>query len=168
MESEQRHETERETKPRTHSPRNWSTLILAGILVILFAAVAIVYAMGYVRFGKETKDQEPAQITVCDSGIVDKYNVAWDDMINGRGFIEVDILINDIIKKENYQQDPTCQAMVFSYAIYTGDTDKAQLTLDSLRSMSEEGLFPSINITNIRSITEMDNLIQRLLESREG
>lgn len=117
---------------------------IAAIFGTFFILTIVLFAIGYV--GVIFKQPQQAVVVVdnvCDEGIVTKYNEA--QKLEKRGDTEeytadtqtLNQIVKDIQLKNNYQNDPTCQAIIMATAVVNNDyatANDAHQKLSALRS----------------------------------
>jgi hypothetical protein len=98
---------------------------------------------------------------VCNDAIVSTYNAALKLEVrtaNAEPTLDVATLAKldaDIRSKAGFDQDPTCQTILFWAAIIGDNTTKASTALKAVQTLHEKRLFADTTIENITSISVM-------------
>ena len=130
------------------------------VLLILAIAVGIYF---YVTKKPLTLAPNGTSVTVivCDDSIVSTYNAASELKARGSGTDpSVDVAglnaLDSVIRaKSGYDQDPTCQTILFWNAIMNNDSGKAKLALTSIESLHDSHHFTDNNLEGNASISVM-------------
>ncbi|RWZ78449.1 MAG: hypothetical protein EOT05_01670 [Candidatus Microsaccharimonas sossegonensis] len=138
----------------------------------LFVAVLAIGAYFYVT--KKPIVVVPAGNTtsvstiVCDDAIVNTYNAASKLQVRTPGgdvTTDVDALTRldaTIRSKTGFEQDPTCQTILFWNAITSSDVGKATIALKAIQSLHDAHNYADSNLENTTSISVMKDSLTAL------
>lgn len=140
----------------------WKLIALIVSALVIAGGVAL-FVAGYITWNDTSEPQaaapkeavvSPTQeyAVVCDNELINDYNEAMfykirdgadDPTIDEAG---VERIRSQIESSEGYQNDPSCQAILFWTAIYFTDTEAARTAYEAESAMSEKRIFPDMNI----------------------
>jgi hypothetical protein len=131
--------------------------------VVLVLGVAT--AIGLIVAGKLTvswggeKVQVASTRIVCDDPVVKEYNraamyqIEADDSVPTRDSAAVAKLVEDVRGREGYQDDPTCQTILFWEAINDNNYAEGKNILATLQSLHDKHLYPDNNLYNAQGFS---------------
>ena len=105
---------------------------------------------------------------VCTDEDVDRYSLAATYTLRegfdepGPDTTELNALRDEVVQKEGYQEDPTCQQLIFQVALFNDDYDAASAAYDAQLRFHEEGRFPNNNILGTGALYQQENYLQGL------
>lgn len=121
-------------------------LALAGVVSWLFMSGKLAWV--------DSNTNTVAVKAVCGTDMVNKYNDA-SFLVGRNGSSELTVddagikaVKNDIMSKNNYKTDPTCQAILFWISIRYQDYDTAKSAYDAVHALHDQGHFADNNIRN--------------------
>ena len=130
----------------------WSTFAL----LILVIVTVVGYFFNVVRIPALDSYGSESQRAVCGKEMVERYNTAFNytDRGEGKGIAvdneELNRISSEVESSNGFNDDPTCQSMVFWIAINSRDHDKASKTYEVLSKMHDDGKYADSNLrTNI-------------------
>lgn len=136
-------------------------ILFTVIIVVLAAAVAAAYFLGWVYAGVKTPSQAAVlQPTVCDTSVVTKYNEilsseAFTTGEDGPNTSSLRSLADEVKAKNGADKDPTCQYIIFSAAFYENKADEAQAAYAKVKELNEASIYVNNTIQTIVSIEQM-------------
>lgn len=143
---------------------------LTGLGVLVIGGIVWSLVSGYVTisFGEVNRQSVSERTTVCGTDIVNRYNeITWlpisDDPAASR--IDEEALGNiskDIIAAKDYEQDPTCQTILFWIAIDQGNHVDAQKAYTAVKGLHENNVFASNNIRGNAPLYDWEGEVQRI------
>lgn len=146
------------------------------LLLIIASALAIAGLVAVFLFFKDspssTNETVKSEIvSVCDESIVDKYNGATLYSIRQEGSeasidkTGIDSLLVSIKSISGYQDDPTCQTILFWEAIRIDDYDSALSAYESISAQHDKGIFAKDNIRGDQSFSDYQRYLDSLSNS---
>jgi len=128
-------------------------IIVSVILLLVVGAAVALFVSGKIAWvGPDTK-VVTAKI-VCTPEVVSKYNDAmYVSFRNNETLPSLDVegiknVKTEIKGKAGYEQDPTCQSMLYLIAIYEEDYEGSKLAYETVKKLHDEGLYAENNIRN--------------------
>ncbi len=123
------------------------------IVIVLIAAAAVVWLFMSGRLVWTDPNTKAVVVkAVCDKALVGEYNQATQ-IIGREGSstptIDTEALKkikDEILAKDGYKTDPTCNAMLFWIAIRDQDYEAGKAAYEAVRSLSDQGRFANSNI----------------------
>lgn len=109
-------------------------------------------------------------VIVCGSEVVNTYNAASRVEVRGSDDdLTLDVaglsrLDTEIRSKSGFEQDPTCQTILFWNAVIDGDTGRAGVALKAIESLHAEQHFANSNLENTTSISVMKESLAAAIE----
>lgn len=144
-------------------------VIISSVLVVALVAGSV-WAIVSGRLHVAWTEQDGAIRTapqVCTSDIVERYNQLFDTADREEYERNYDELA-ERVRTSEADTDPTCQFIAFRYYIERDfDVDAAQQHLDRLSELVDEGLYPSLELTSIQSITSLHQLLDDIRQADE-
>lgn len=128
--------------------------IVIGLILVAAVGGAIywLFATGRLVYVSNGSNAAGANKTVCDAAIVKEYNATAgvDEEDVYRVDAEQRKSITDKIKStQGFEGDPTCRAILYSYAIFKEDKSAAREQYDALVTLHKESKYanPELNET---------------------
>lgn len=140
------------------------------ILLLVISVGAALFATGKVVFVNRDSDGTVISTgpNICGADIVNRYNDAMyygprgesnDLALDDQG---IQKLIADIKAKQNYETDPTCQALLFTMAVYNKDLNAARQSFEAVKTLHAKHLYPDNNIRSAVALFEYESLIDSI------
>lgn len=149
--------------------------ILSGITVILIGAGIWLFATGRLVMTRDSTPQgSGSSSAVCDDGVVNTYNKVYSYVLrNGFDVYNVDeaglkSVVADVKSKSGYQNDPTCQTILFWAAIHSTDQKGAQDAYAAINRLHDEHRFADSNLQNSQPISTYKSVIDGLSTSSQS
>lgn len=148
-------------------------IISASVAVLIIALGAVVwwlFASGRLVYISSGSSQKSYGV-VCDSDVVAKYNDAVYYKIRDnptQGSIDnagLDNLVKDIKSTSGYEKDPTCQDILFLYAVKNDDFKSANSAYESIKALHSERAFYDPNIRSSEPLFMYEDIIKGLTGS---
>ena len=111
---------------------------------------------------------------VCDSGVVDTYNDAMfmirregaeEPSIDEAGVKQIETSIQEI---ERYENEATCQTLLFWTALYHGDYESAKSAHAKVKSLHDQGVFADSNIRGNQALFSYEQLLKGISPEAEA
>ena len=129
-------------------------------IILIVAIVLILAAVGVVAWlfmsGKVALTYQEAKIAtskiVCDTPIVNKFNDAmFYTRRAGASTVSIDVegiknLNSEIKAKAEYENDPTCQTIIYLTAIYEENYQGAKAAYEAVKELHDKNIFANNNI----------------------
>lgn len=143
------------------------------ILVVVLLSVGVWWLFNsgrlvYVAPGSKA----PEGVAVCGNDFVEKYNEATYRVIRGDSNEAtmdepaLKKLKTDITNKNGYEDDATCQTILFWLALHYDDRKEAEVSYKAVKSLHEKGAFANSNLQGNQAISTYDSFLNAL-KSRE-
>jgi len=106
--------------------------------------------------------------SACGAGIVDQYNAAMNYVIrDGSDLPSVDEkgvkqVVADIKATRGYQEDATCQTMLYLAAVQRSDYEGASAAAAVVKKLNGQGIFPNNNILGIEPVLTFDRTLNTI------
>jgi hypothetical protein len=128
-------------------------IVIMGVVLILATAGAVswLFVSGKLTFADQNAKLAPTEV-ICDTVIVNTFNDAmFYTRRAGASTVSIDKEsiknLNSEIKAEaGYENDPTCQTIIYLTAIYEEDYDGAKSAYEALKKLHDKNIFASNNI----------------------
>jgi len=144
------------------------TAIISTAAGILLLAIGV--ALGYVLFGNKADANgdtglSDVSATVCDSDIVSLYNQAARYEIRGNADqptideTGLKTLSDEIVGKDGYQEDPTCQTILFWTAVNAKNYDAAKTAYEAIKALHADGRFANTNLRTTTALFEYESVL---------
>jgi len=149
-------------------------VIALGIVILIVATVTTGILFGrLVIVIKQPSQKIALSTTVCDAGIVSRYNEAMyfqfrDGETESIDEVGISNLEKEIRAKNNSDKDPTCQTILFFAAVYFKDAEKAQAALDIINNLHSQDVFANSNLRNSQSLFTFQNKVDDLNSDIKG
>lgn len=145
--------------------RTIGIIVVAGIIVV--GVVVGLFATGKLVWVKNGS-QRSAVVAVCGTSIVNKYNDAMY-AIQRKGASEPSIDVDgvkaikaEIKTKSGYENDATCQALLFWIAIQDADYPTAKNAYDVVKRLHDKGIFADSNIRGNGALLSYEALLSSI------
>jgi hypothetical protein len=124
-------------------------------LVIIFGVIA--WATGHLRVGKDAVDSNPSNQypIVCGVDIISKVNVVSMPPTESDQEVLAEA-IEEFTKNSDYENDPTCRAVMFLQAFAEQDVDTMRDNSQAVRRLAGEGHFVDNRYRWVQWIDNMD------------
>jgi hypothetical protein len=143
-------------------------------LIIIFLLVFLVSFSG--RLAVVVKQPNQAVLlrsTVCDTNIVDKFNSdssKYYQLSGGSSNLVINKqpikdLVADIKSKSNFENDPTCQAIIFWAAVQDDNYKSAKSAYDQLTSLHNRRIFADSNLRGAQPLFTYKDTLKGLTGS---
>jgi hypothetical protein len=141
--------------------------IVLAIIILLAVTIGVliyVYKDRLVVMTKEPYQEAVLDVSVCGTNIVKKYNDIYRTPIaevadaTSQNSLFSD-LSEEIRSKSYYEQDPTCQTILFWGSFFNRDTANMQKAYDGLRNLYNDGLYANSDMENSASLSGMEQVI---------
>ena len=133
-----------------------------GVIAWLFASERLVFANPNAGVGAV------APKPVCDTNLVAKYNDAMF-FIGREGSEEPTLdeegiknIKKDVISKNNYKIDPTCQTLLFWIAVHESNYDAAKTAYEAVKELHDRHHFADSNIRANAALFTYEGVIEAL------
>ena len=150
---------------RKNSPR-----VLVGVVVVLLAVVIVALAIvsllakGFLYVGVKGPGQKVIlQTRVCDDDVIERYNglfIPFDEV----GWEAMDEIVDEFRSKAGYEEDPTCQSILFFYFWQKQEVSGMQEALSVLKRLRQRGASVDQLVRNNLGITTMEAIINNETE----
>lgn len=151
--------TEGQGKTNKISILAWVIALALAILVLL-GSVLVANSLGYLYVGlKDTKQNVILTYSICDSGVVDRYNQLTFPL-EGSGKQTMDDILKNIYDNKNSSMDATCQAIIYFDALYNGKTDTMEMALTRIKDLQKVGIFIDPILNDAASISSLDAVLR--------
>lgn len=141
--------------------------VIIVILVILLALGGVgVWLVMSGRFSSVATILPNTTVTiVCDDAIVKTYNDAREYKLRGDEKTETSDeaalaeLSTTIRQKSGYENDPTCQTILFWNAYLKKDYDATKTAYEAIKKLHEKQFYANTNLYGIASITSYEAIV---------
>lgn len=132
-------------------------MIMVGALLIVAATSAWLLASGRVAFViKAPSDRVVVTPRVCDDAVIAKYN----EVIESKDFTQYTerLKASDaaVAQLNGADRDPNCMYIRYSYSVRSGQYDKAQQYLDTLKGLADRHIYATAELSDTQSISAME------------
>lgn len=137
----------------------------SALFIVLVALIAYFYATKQ-PVAVLTPSGTSVTVIVCGDTIVGKYNEASKLKIRGSDTdLSVDLgglkdLATEIRSKSGFENDPTCQTILFWSAIMNNDAGKAGVALTAIEDLHDSHHYADSNLENTTSISVMKDSLK--------
>lgn len=131
--------------------------IIAGGMIAV--GIILVGMTVYTMF--RTKDTATNTGQSCQ-GLIGSWNAMMSDEATTRSTEDVAGMIKKVESQTGYENDVTCQYMLFRAHLTTAGIESAEKSLATLKQQTALGHNPSIELVDITSISEMERDLQLL------
>lgn len=128
-------------------------ILIVAMVLILAAVGAVTWLFVSGKVALVYKQAAPATTTiVCDTKIVDTFNEAmFFTRRAGATTVSIDEegikkLNTEIKAKAGYENDPTCQTIIYLTAIYEENYDGAKAAFQAVKELHDKNIFANNNI----------------------
>lgn len=137
---------------------------LAGAVVWLFMSGKLVWV------GNDNKQiVSSTSAIICNDETVTKYNSAMTMMVRGNDSAEytidekgVDALNADIKTRSGYENDPTCQTILFWTAVYHQQYDPAKTANDKIQELHAKHIYADSNIQGNAPVSTYEGVLKSI------
>lgn len=150
-------------------------VILTSIIVLGVGAIIALFALGRLGWVNPGSKVVDAYTAVCDGNMVNEYN---DAMVYTQRGESTELSLDEgvlaslpgtIKNLASYQNDPTCQTILFWIAVHDEDYDAAKAAYEAVKSLHGKRLFADSNITGNQSLSSYEGAVYSLSpEARES
>lgn len=157
-------------KKKWGKKRKIMVIVLAAVALLVIAAGILIYAGRLAVIIKEPHQKALLSVPVCGDDIVEKYNDASlsEPKISGEYAMDKEALSNlvtEIQDKAYYQQDPTCQTILYWVALFDSDTNGIKNAYNEVRNLYNKGLYANSNIRTTQSLSTMEQTVSDMLSA---
>jgi hypothetical protein len=170
---------DQQTKPHVSEPvmqpskKKWGkkrkvmAIVLAAVALFVIAVGVLIYAGRLAVIIKEPYQKALLNVPVCGNDIVERYNDATlFKPTTGGGYAmnmkDLNSLTTEIQNRAYYQQDPTCQTILFWDALYDDDVSRAKIASDEVRNLYNKGLYVNSDVLNPISLSAMEETVNEM------
>jgi hypothetical protein len=173
---------DQQTKPHVSEPvmqpskKKWGkkrkiiVIVLAAVALFVIAAGVLIYAGRLAVIIKEPYQKALLNVPVCGNDIVEKYNNASlpEPKISGEYAMDqetLNSLVAEIQNKAYYQQDATCQTILYWVALFDNNANGAKNAYDGVRNLYNMGLYADSNIRTTQPISLMEQAVGEMFSA---
>jgi len=146
-------------------------LVFTGIAVVVLAFLAggvwWLFSSGHLVYSALGQ----SSTVVCDADIVNTYNAAmYYEPRNGATESSIDKqgvsdLVTEIRSKPNFDNDPTCQTIIFWSAVLDDNYSTALTAYDSIMNLYEKRVFADSNLRSDQALFTYEQVMNSLTGS---
>jgi regulator of replication initiation timing len=154
--------------------KKWTKKIKIKAVILVIMALLVVAAGVLIYIGrlavliKEPYQKAALSVLVCGNDVVKQYNDIYNMQIEDEETYYKDqqnLLSNlnaKISAKAYYEQDPTCQMIIFQGAIFNDDVSTMNEAYDNIKDLYNNGLYASSEIYGSRPQSRMEQDIANM------
>jgi len=128
-------------------------IIIISVIVILAltGTVTWLFVSGKLVWAGSSMQTSSTKI-VCGEDLINKYNNSMFYMLRGNDTttsLDVEGIKNvkaEILTKDGYKTEPSCQSMLLLIALYEADYDGAKAAFEAVNALHEKNIFADSNI----------------------
>ena len=146
----------------------------AGIIIVVLVLCGVsflggVYGSGLLSFGLGSQKAS----AVCDSSDIQVYNkfvtqFTLTDAQQKDKATKMQEQIDALKKKENFTKDPSCVFREYSAAVVGNNPQSAETAYTTLKTLSDQGRYPSNEVLDVASLSSMHDRIEALKNAGKG
>lgn len=141
-----------------HKKSNAAVVVLAALLLAVVATGAIGFSTGKIVIANNATHQAQS-VSLCDAQI-EQFNASYSESDREKMVALQQAVVKEISSKK-YASDPTCLYMQLTVDLNSGDADSVIEKGESIMELSKKGKYMSSKLSNVASIDEVRNLLDR-------
>lgn len=131
-----------------------SLVVVVVLLCLIVAGVVAGLLTGYLYAGAKSPEEKVVRRrVVCGKSDIASYNSSLSQRSSDWGG-----LAKSITTKKNYASDPTCEYILFQYALRSGDKPLAAAALSSIKKLNQDGQYADGSLDGLVGIGQLDSL----------
>lgn len=148
-------------------------IIIGGAVVVAVIVAFIAWLLGYAYAGvKQPNNTVSLHVSVCSDSDIEKYNkllvvFPTNEAQQNQKVADFKALGTEIKAKANYSKDPNCVFMAYGVAVQDRNQSDARTEYEALVALSEDGVYPSVDILDIVSLQSMKDRVESLKNPEE-
>jgi hypothetical protein len=137
---------------------------VTGVVLIIIALFAVLtggaIALGWAQLVvKSPSDTVIVTANVCDQALVERFNAAQESSVmTDQQEVTNEALrtISDEVQaKASYEQDPTCQYLVFAAAFANRDAEKAETAATAIAQLATQGVYVNSTVGGLTNTSQL-------------
>ena len=146
-----------------------SLIITLAVIVLMVTAVIIGKFTGVMHIGLKSPSQQVSLRTiVCDMDDIEALNAFFDDAEHTEESINrLTFLSGAIQSRDNNEDDPNCQYIIWHVAMMLNDLDGMKKSLANIKRINEKGYFIDGNFFLVDSIRGIDATTTWFIEHQD-
>jgi len=145
-------------EPKRGCMRKAIKVTIGAVIGVAGIVAVLAVALGYVSVTlKNPSDKVTTHAQVCGDDVIGKYNEAAksDDFDAHKAKLKE--VFDDVSTREGYREDATCAFIAYRYHLLQNEAEQINATVDSLKRLTNDGVYPSLKLANIQSIEQIEN-----------
>jgi len=145
-------------EPKRGCMRKAIKVTIGAVVGVAVIAAVLAVALGYVSVTvKDPSDKVIVRAQVCGDDIIGKYNEAAKSDNFDDHKAKLKEVFDGVSSREGYMDDATCAFIAYRYHLLQNEAEQINATVDSLKRLTNDGVYPSLKLTNVQSIEQIEN-----------